>query len=676
VSFLSPLFLTGLLALAVPILVHLRRRERDTTVLFPSLMFVKRIPHRSTRQQTIRRRWLFAARCAALSFLAIAFARPFRPAIGADDSSGSNGRFRVVLLDISASMAGGDTMSRARAQAVSALDELAGGDAAGVVLYSDRAFGVAPPSSDIARARAAVAAATPEERGSRLVPALQVASTWLGARGARRADIVVVTDGQRGSTSGASEVDLPQGVAIDVRSVGARIANAAITDVTVDRAISKDRERAAISCRIALQSDAPMEARVALEISGRRVEEKRVRLAASGVSTASFSEVPLPEGSAKGRVVLHTDAVPFDNTFHFVLGTPGRLGVSLIDQAPYLERALSIGDRPRFDVERRPNLSPSALNGRSLMIVNGSSGLSAAGPAIESFLARGHGALIALDGGALPNALPPLLGARFGASIDRLSDNGGSIGFVDLDHPALRSFKQASGGDFSRSRFLKYRAADSLDPKTRVLARFDDGRAAIFEPDRGDAGGRVIVFAGPLDGVASDLPLQPLFLPLIQELARYAAGYEEKPLAYRTGESTPLALATPAAHSPGAPTRRYRNTDGRIVAVPVGATAIELETSGFYEILSPENPPRLIAANVPTAESDLTFLDAEEFRAAMEPRSDPSAGPPGNESLAASPWAPESVEPSQGLWRIALGLVFAALVLEPWLTRRPSVARE
>ena len=52
-SFLNPLFLLGLAAVSMPILVHLVRRTRAPRVEFPSLMFVRRIP-----QRTIRRRRL------------------------------------------------------------------------------------------------------------------------------------------------------------------------------------------------------------------------------------------------------------------------------------------------------------------------------------------------------------------------------------------------------------------------------------------------------------------------------------------------------------------------------------------------------------------------------------------------------------------------------------------
>ena len=76
-SFLAPLFFAGLAALAVPILVHLTHKERKDVVVFPSLMFLSRIPYQAVRRQRIRHCLLFALRCLALIFLALAFARPF-----------------------------------------------------------------------------------------------------------------------------------------------------------------------------------------------------------------------------------------------------------------------------------------------------------------------------------------------------------------------------------------------------------------------------------------------------------------------------------------------------------------------------------------------------------------------------------------------------------------------
>jgi len=50
-TFLTPAFLIGLSALAIPVLVHLIQRERKRVVEFPSLMFVRRIPYQSVRRR-------------------------------------------------------------------------------------------------------------------------------------------------------------------------------------------------------------------------------------------------------------------------------------------------------------------------------------------------------------------------------------------------------------------------------------------------------------------------------------------------------------------------------------------------------------------------------------------------------------------------------------------------
>ena len=49
-TFLTPAFLAGLAALAVPVIIHLIHRERREVVAFPSLMFLRKIPYRTVRR--------------------------------------------------------------------------------------------------------------------------------------------------------------------------------------------------------------------------------------------------------------------------------------------------------------------------------------------------------------------------------------------------------------------------------------------------------------------------------------------------------------------------------------------------------------------------------------------------------------------------------------------------
>src|SRR5438876_12199219 len=107
-TFLAPVFLAGLAALAIPLLVHLIQRERKRVVEFPSLMFLRRIPYQSVRRRRLRNWLLLALRAAALTLIVAAFARPLvrqgPPAV----ATAAGAREAVALLDRSASMGWGE----------------------------------------------------------------------------------------------------------------------------------------------------------------------------------------------------------------------------------------------------------------------------------------------------------------------------------------------------------------------------------------------------------------------------------------------------------------------------------------------------------------------------------------------------------------------------------------
>ena len=82
-GFLVPAFLAGLAAIVVPIVLHLRHRDKDTPHRFPSLMFVERLPIRTAQRRRITDWPLLLLRALAIVLLVLAFARPLwsRPGV-------------------------------------------------------------------------------------------------------------------------------------------------------------------------------------------------------------------------------------------------------------------------------------------------------------------------------------------------------------------------------------------------------------------------------------------------------------------------------------------------------------------------------------------------------------------------------------------------------------------
>ena len=171
-TFLAPFFLVGLVAVAVPVIVHLVNRERRNAVAFPSLMFLRRVPFKSVRRQRLRHRALFALRCLALLLLALAFARPFVDRESKNASAaGAGPRELVVLLDRSYSMAYGDRWARATAAAERAIAGIGAADRATLVLFDHEAVAAAGPTGDIAVVRSAITSARPGAGSTRYAPA-------------------------------------------------------------------------------------------------------------------------------------------------------------------------------------------------------------------------------------------------------------------------------------------------------------------------------------------------------------------------------------------------------------------------------------------------------------------------------------------------------------------------
>src|SRR6202008_3161474 len=103
-SFLNPFLLFGSLALAIPVLIHLVRREKSEIVPFSSLMFLLKVPKRAIRQQKIKNLLLMALRLLILALLVASFTRPYITAPAIPEAPTGSDRGIVLLLDNSYSM--------------------------------------------------------------------------------------------------------------------------------------------------------------------------------------------------------------------------------------------------------------------------------------------------------------------------------------------------------------------------------------------------------------------------------------------------------------------------------------------------------------------------------------------------------------------------------------------
>jgi len=664
-SFLSPLFFLGLGAVAIPIFVHLIQREKKRVIEFPSLMFVQRIPYQSVRRRRIRHWFLLLMRIAAIALVVAAFARPFLPkrAQAAAIITGGS-REVVILLDQSASMSYGDHWKKAVAAAQKAIDDVDTSDKATLVLFGRNAEEAVRATSDHGRLEASLRSAKVTSGATRYGPALKLAESILARSALPRREAILISDFQKTGWTGSDDVRFSEGVKLTPISVAdAKETNVSVPSVQIPRSTFSGRERVTITAGIANKGDTPAtNVPVSLEMDNQQIEKTTVNVAPNASASVTFQPVTLADAGVSGLVKAGTDAMPTDNTFNFVLSPSQAVSVLIVDGSAgessslYLSKALSIGTSPEFHVETIPvsRLTADALDKRSVVVMNDTPvPASMAGGVLKRYVERGGGLLVVVgEHTTWPSSDADVLPGALGGYVDRTNGQAGTIGYRDTGHAVFEVFKAPRSGDFTAPHFYRYRTLNA-SADARVLARFDDGAVASAEKRVGT--GRVIVWTSTLDDTWTDLPKRPVYLPLVQQLAKYLSRYEQTTAWATVGQVVDLSAT-------------LKNKADRVVISPSGertnirsneAGIVELDEQGVYEVRSSTNTsgrPDRIAVNLEPSESDLTPLDPAELVAAVTGHATQAADP----SAAASQVSPEEAEKSQGLWWY---LLFAGLLL-------------
>ncbi len=543
-SFLAPALLAGLLAIILPIVVHLVQRERRRVVEFPSLMFLRKIPNQSVKRRAIRHWPLLLLRVLAFVLLALAFARPFWPGPVGAATTGAGGRDVVILLDRSHSMGYGDVWTRAQDAARRAVRDLGPSDQGTVAFFASEVEVGPRAASERAALVAAIDRAKPGAGSTRYGPALRAAAGLLDSSRLPRREIILISDFQKSGWDRAQDAKLPPGVALKAVPVGeANTANVAIASLAFTREGAAGAERITTSARLVNRAGAPAESReIILEVDGHRVDAQRVSLAPNAVETVTLAPFTLADRAARVKARLAADALPIDDAFHAVVMSGGRVPVLIIegtypapDASLYVSRALAVGSAPGFDssIVGVDRVTPEQMNAATVVILNDCRAPSgAAGRALEARVRAGMGLLVALgERSTWPSDAPDLLPGALMGSIDRAGTRGGALGFVDYGHPVFEIFSAPRSGDLTAARMFRYR---QLTPAGTVLARFDDGAAALVERRVGT--GTVLAWTSTLDSYWNDFALRPVFVPFLHQAMKHLGHYVEAKPWYTVGE--------------------------------------------------------------------------------------------------------------------------------------------
>jgi aerotolerance regulator-like protein/VWA domain-containing protein len=618
-SFLSPLFLLGAAAAAVPLVLHFLNREPDARVKFSAVKLLRHAPVEHTRKRRLRQLLLLALRVATLVLLALAFARPFFATGAAVASSGVT----IVALDTSYSMSAPGRFERAKQLARAAIDRAPAGDLIGVVTFSDRAEVGVKPTADRVLANTAISEASAGFGATRYRAALSAAAQNLSGR---KGAVVVVTDLQESGWDAGDRASVPENARIEVADVGQAPPGLSVTAIRLltDRIVATVRN----------VGPRARDARVHLAVDNRPAGEATVSLASNQSSEATFAGAP--RGLEAAVSVDDPDGLQADNVRYAVLsGTtrPALLfvtgGGELNREAFYLQHALTAGT-PSDAGYRVTSVSGAQLStpsGETLtssaaVIVLSTRGLERRGrEALASYVRNGGGVLVAVGPDVDGDVVADVLGSGSTLRVATAGVRPGprALAPADVRHPVFQAFA-------ANPAVLGLVTFDTVarigGSACQTLARFTTGDAAVIECPAGD--GRALVLASDVGNRWNDFPLHATFVPFAHEVVRYLATARVHASEYLVGDA-------PA----GVPRR-----PGVFTLAGAGQSA----------------PARRVAVNVDPREADPSRLSVDEFLSAVTRMKDAGLSPVRVEA--------RQQEDEQHLWQYLLAIMTIALALE------------
>jgi hypothetical protein len=624
-SFLSPMFLIGALAAAVPIVLHLLKRDPEPRVKFAAVALLRQAPVERTSTRRLRQLVLLATRIAALVLLAVAFAQPFVPL-----ASTASRRATIIALDTSFSLSAPGRFARAQRLAREAVEQSPRSDDVGVVTFADRAELAAPPSADRARAIAAIDASAAGFGGTRYLAAVNMAARALGAR---TGTIVVVTDLQESGWDTGDHASVPAAARVEIRDVGALPENLAVVGLRSegDRAVATVRNDSGRTRSVAVR----------LSVDGRPAGERSLSVEPHDAADAAFGGVSGHEAVA---VIDDREGLQADNSRFALLSSSSRAAVLAVTAAGdldrdafYVHQALNAGAAGGGGALEVTGVGAGQLgtwpiervSAYSAVLLLSTRGLDRRGrDLLASYASAGGGLLIAagpdVDGDVAADVAGPSIRLRLVVPEERENRVPQSLAPADVRHPIFQPFAAATGS-FGLVRFT--RIARLSAPGCQALARFTSGEPAVIDCGMGD--GRVIVIASDLNSRWNDFPLHATFVPFLHETVRYLSNTHARSGGYLVGEVPAGVTAAPG-----------------IVTIPATLTA----------------RPYRAAINVDPAESEAARLSIEEFASAIARLKDAGVADTRN--------AEQSRESSQHLWQYALAAMMVALAAEGAIARR------
>ncbi|WP_298866629.1 BatA domain-containing protein [uncultured Gimesia sp.] len=701
-SFLTPLYLFGIIVVGLPILLHLVRHQPKNIILFSSLRFLEHKPPQTNRKNKIENWLLLLLRAAAVMLIIAAFARPFFKNTDLELTAASTTQQTIILIDTSSSMQRGTLWKEAIQKAVELIQQAKQNQIA-IYTFDSRLKAVKAlketnssiqhqsPIHDQELLTKLAPGWNPTNLGQALTEIAsllqqQVASDPNGNL-LQNSTIELITDFQAGSQiNSLTEFSWPEELQVHLHQLKTKdSSNAGLELLSLD-------EQSQATVRVVNAADSEQEHfSVAYQRTpGDPLQAKPVYVPRGQSRVVHMPALDIPQPLT--QIILSGGEHEFDNKIY--LQPREKTNLTIVH---YGIPAAGATENPDYFVKRAfpktktrdvefltvgPD-SPQILMAvtRIHLLIISRELSSDEIELVQNYLQQGGVVLFSLNDEISRQTLKPILTKQKEVSqkviVDSIDINGYALlTNIQYDHPVFQMFQTPEYSDFTKLKFWNYqRLALPAEIPHQVLARFDHENPAIVNFPVGK--GKLIVMTFGWTPAESQFALSTKFVPILDAILTLNSNLIDVPSQFTVGERIPFPEAFKAINI------RPINQD-QIQLTAGQQTINETIQPGIYQTTSEnENRPiQKFAVNLAIEESNTTPLTIETLESLGVRMQQPGKSMPTSQpaSEIRRQALIRELEQKQKIWRwliiVALAMLGLETVQSKWISGTTSAIRK
>jgi len=611
--FLYPAFLFALFSLAIPILVHLFNFRKYQKVYFSNVQFLKQVNEQQSSRRNIKERLILAARLLALTFLVLAFARPYLnngQAVNAGTQQAVS-----IFIDNSYSMetlnSEGSLLDQAKQKAKEIASAYGINDRFQLLTQDFEGKYQRLLSRDEFNDAVDAVKISPQSRDLQQIINRQQSLLAMQANALKR--VYIISDFQK-NISNQQALKTDADIKINFIQLKANeLPNVAVDSVWLLNAIHRPGESEKLVVRLHNYADAKAKKiplKVIINGEQKALGSYTINPRSTQNDTLAFSG--LRAGWQHGKVTLQDNPVTFDNQFYFSFNVKQQMPVLLVDDGKsntYLQ-AVFAADK-FFAVKDVPagNVDYAGLSAYPLIILSDIKSISVGlAQQLKVYVAKGGSLIVFPAVDADINSYHVMLQAINAPYPEKLQAEAAKVSSINLQNPIFKNVFDSFPRNPDLPVVKKYYQLSKSSNSENLMALPGDNS---FWTANSNGKGKVYVSAVALSDDFSNLQRHALFLPLMFRIALLSG--HDQPLFYTIGQNEAIEIPTVQTGEK----QLLKLVKDSINIIPdvrqqEGSTLLylsdQVQQSDTYNLQKQDSTIAVLAFNDNRCESDLSYL--------------------------------------------------------------------